>query len=122
MPPHTRAFVAASAHAVLSSKKVAGLYDHAAGRHLRIAAECRNDRVQAFDGESGVRFGGTLPDLFDEGDEVFISLQVNGTTARGYDRGSATFFEVRVTDQLAQLYDHGESTWFAFDVQFAEPA
>jgi hypothetical protein len=117
MHPHTRAIVAASAYAVMTGDKVAGIYDHAADRHLRIAAECREGRLQAYDGERSAKFGGTLPDLYDQGDETFVSLEYDGAVGRGYDRGSANFYEVRVTGQSVQLYDHGESAWFAFDVQ-----
>jgi hypothetical protein len=119
MHPQTRAVVAASAYAVMTGNKVAGIYDHKAGRHLRIAAECRGERLQAYDGERSVNFGGTLPDLYDAGNEAFVSLETDGATVRGYDRDSASFYEVNVTDQLVQLYDHGESTWFAFNVQVA---
>lgn len=117
MQPHTRALVAASAHAVIIGRKVAGIYDHAAGRHLRIAAECRDNRVQALDGERSARFGGTLPELFDEVDGTFVSLEADGKRARGYDRGSGGFYLAEVTDRLVQLYDHALETWFAFDVQ-----
>lgn len=120
MHSHTRAIVAASAYAVIIGKKVAGIYDHAAGRHLRIAAECRDGRVQAYDGDRAARFGGSLPELFDDGDRAFISLAVEGMTAQGYDRGSASAYVANVTDRVVQLYDHGEGAWFAFDVQIAE--
>ncbi|WP_116090321.1 hypothetical protein [Sphingomonas crusticola] len=119
MQAHTRAIVAAAAHAVITGRKVAGLYDHAAGRHLKIAAECRGDRVQAFDGERGAKFGGTLPELFDEGDKAFVSLEFEGRAARGYDRGSAGFYVANVSDRLVQLFDHSQNAWFAFDVRIA---
>lgn len=120
MHPHTRAIIAASAYAVITGKKVAGLYDHAAGRHLRIAAECRGNRLQAHDGDRSVNFGGMLPELCEHGDDGFVSLERDGSIARGYDRGSASFYEVRVKDRFAELYDHGESAWFAFNVQVVE--
>jgi len=120
MQPHTRAIVAASAHAAIIGRKVAGIYDHAAGAHLRIAAECRDRRVQGFDGERAAKFGGILPELFDEADRTFISLEVDGMTARGYDRNSASAYVANVTDRLVQLYDHSQSAWFAFDVQCAD--
>lgn len=119
MHSHTRAMVAASAHAVIIGKKVAGIYDHAAGRDLRIAAECRGNRLQGVDGDRSAKFGGTLPELYDDGDKVFVSLTVDGATARGYDRGSAGFYEAEVSERLVQLYDYSQSTWFAFDVQIA---
>jgi hypothetical protein len=120
MQPHTRAIVAASAHAIITGRKVAGLYDHAAGRHLRIAAECRDGRLQAYDGDRAARFGGTLPELFDEGDRAFISIEAEGSSARGYDRGSASAYVANVTDRVVQLFDHGAGAWFAFDVQHSE--
>jgi hypothetical protein len=119
MHPHTRAMVAASAHAIITGKKVAGIYDHAAGRDLQIAAECRGNRLQGVDGDRSAKFGGTLPELYDDGDKVFVSLTVDGSTARGYDRGSAGFYEAQVKERLVQLYDHSQNTWFAFDVQIA---
>lgn len=119
MHSHTRAMVAASAHAVITGKKVAGIYDHAAGKEVRIAAECRGNRLQGVDGDRSVKFGGTLPELYDDGDKVFVSLTVDGTTVRGYDRGSEGFYEAKVSEQLVQLYDHSQSAWFAFDVQIA---
>jgi hypothetical protein len=112
--------VAASAHAVIIGKKVAGIYDHAAGQHLQIAAECRGNRLQGIDGERSAKFGGTLPELYDGGDKVFISLEADGTTARGYDRGSAGFYVAEVTDRGVQVFDHSQGDWFAFDVQVAE--
>lgn len=117
MLPHTRALVAASAHAVVIGRKVAGIYDHAAGRHLRIAAESRDRRVQGVDGDRSAMFGGTLPELFDDGDKMFVSMEIDGTTTRGYDRGAAGAYVAEVGDRLVQLYDHGEAAWFAFDIQ-----
>lgn len=119
MLPHTRVLVAASAHAVIIGRKVAGIYDHTADRHLRIAAESRDRRVQGVDGDRSVMFGGTLPELFDDGDKMFVSMEVDGATARGYDRGSAGAYVAEVGDRLVQLYDHGEGAWFAFDIQTA---
>lgn len=119
MQPHTRAMIAASAHAVITGRKVAGIYDHAAGEHLRIAAECRANRLQGIDGDRSARFGGTLPELYDENDKVFITLTVDGSSARGYDRGSSGFYDATVSEGVVQLYDHSESTWFSFDVQIA---
>jgi hypothetical protein len=119
MNPHIRAMVAASAHAVIIGKKVAGVYDHVAGRHLRIAAECRGDRLKGLDGDRLAKFGGTLPELYDAGDKASVTLDTDGATARGYDRSSAGFYVAQVTDRLVQLYDHNEKAWFAFDVQVA---
>lgn len=120
MHAHTRALVAASAYAILSGGKAAGLYDHAADRHLRIAAESRGNRLQAYDGERAVAFGGTLPELYDAGDKAFVSLTLEGATARGYDRATASFYEATVTDRLVELFDHGEGAWFAFTIQIAD--
>ena len=117
MHSHTRAMIAASAHAVITGKKVAGIYDHAAGRHLRIAAEHRLNRVQGVDADRSAKFGGTLPELYDEADKVFVSLEANGSTAHGYDRGSEGFYVAEVGDRVVQLYDYSQSTWFSFDVQ-----
>ncbi|RYE54033.1 MAG: hypothetical protein EOP18_08160 [Rhizobiaceae bacterium] len=119
MLPHTRAIIAAAAHSFITGNKVAGVYDHAAGRHLRIAAEARGDSLQGLDGERSARFGGTLPELSDAEDKAWLSLEIDGTTAKGYDRGSSTHFSVTVTDRQVQIYDHGLSEWFAFDIQIA---
>lgn len=119
MSPHTRAMVAAAAHAFIVHKKVAGIYDHSAGRHLRIAAEARGDQLQGFDGDRSVRFGGSLPELYDAGDKAFVSLEIDGMSAKGYDRRSSSHYSVTVSDRLVQLYDHSQSTWFAFDIQVA---
>ena len=120
MQPLTRALIAASAHAVITGKKVAGIYDHAAERHLLIAAECRGNRLQGFDGERQVKFGGTLPELYDEANAAFVSLAIEGARATGYDRSSSGFYTAEVTERQVQLYDHSENAWFAFDVQVAE--
>jgi hypothetical protein len=114
--------VAAAAYAFIVGKKVAGIYDHASGRELRIAAECRGDQLQGFDGDRAVKFGGTLPELYDAGDKTFVSLEIDGAKARGYDRSSSSFYEAQVTDRLVQLYDHSQSAWFAFDIQDMELA
>lgn len=119
MVPHTRAMVAAAAYAFITGRKVAGIYDHSAGKHLRIAAEARGEHLQGFDGDRSVRFGGTLPELYDAGEKAFISLEIDGTTARGYDRGSSSPYSITVTDRVVQTYDHSQSAWFAFDVQVA---
>ena len=120
MNPHTRAMVAASAFAYLAGKKVAGIYDHAAGRDLQIAAEFRGDALQGFDGDRQVKFGGRLPEIHDTGDKNFVSFEAEGAMVRGYDRGSSTFYTAKVTDGVVQVYDHGESVWFAYDVQDAD--
>ena len=86
---------------------------------LRIAAECRGNRLQGLDGDRSVRFGGTLPELYDEGDKAFVSLNVEGSTARGYDRASEGHYEAIVSEAQVQLYDHNQGTWFSFDVQVA---
>lgn len=111
--------VAASAHAFIIRKKVAGIYDHTAGRHLRIAAETRGDRLQGLDGDRSVMFGGTLPEIYDEGDKAYLSLAIDGTTARGHDRASDGAYVAEVSERLVQVYDHSQSAWFAFDIQVA---
>ena len=116
MQPHTRALVAASAYAVISGKTVAGLFDHTAHEQLQIAAECRGNRLQGADGTRSVAFGGTLPELYDDGDKAFISLEADGSEARGYDRGSGSHYVARVSDRLIQVYDHSQGAWFAFEV------
>lgn len=117
MKPHTRALIAASAFAFVTDRKVAGLYDHAAGKDLQIAAERRGDRLQGFDGDRGAQFGGTLPEIQDGGDRSFISFEIDGANVQGYDRGSATAYTAHVTGGLVQVYDHSQSVWFAYDVQ-----
>jgi hypothetical protein len=119
MAPHTRALVAAAAFAFITGKKVAGVYDHSLGKNLRIAAECRGDQLQGFDGDRLAGFGGQLPEIYDDGDKVFISLEIADGSVRGYDRGSACSYVAKVTDQQVQVYDHGASAWFAFDIQTA---
>jgi hypothetical protein len=119
MHPHTRALVAASAHALIIGRKVAGIYDHHAGRHLRIAAEARERRLQGLDGDRDTRFSGTLPEIFDEGDRAYVSMEIGGTTARGHDRGSATSYVAQVSERVVQVYDHEEAAWFAYDIQTA---
>lgn len=122
MYPHTRALIAATAFAFVTGKKVAGLYDHSAGRDLRIAAESRGKHLQGFDGDRGARFGGTLPELFDTGDKAFVSFEFQGTRVQGYDRGSSGAYSANVTGGLVQLFDHSENAWFAYDIQNAESA
>jgi len=122
MYPHTRAMIAAAAFAFVTGKKVAGLYDHSARRDLRIAAECRGDRLQGFDGDRAAKFGGTLPEIYDAGDKAFVSFEMNGTKVEGYDRRSSGFYTAHVIDGLVQLYDHGQGAWFAYDIQDAEAA
>lgn len=120
MQPHTRALIAATAFAVLTGKKVAGLYDHSATRDRRIAAERRGDQVQGVDGDRAAKFGGTLPEIFDAGDKAHISFEVEGTKVRGYDRASSTFYDAQVSDGVVQVYDHGADAWFAYDIQDAD--
>lgn len=117
MQSHIRGVIAAASHAVVTGKKVAGLYDHAAGRHLRIAAEARGKRLQGHDGDRDATFGGTLPELRDAADGASLHIVVEGDEVRGYDRSSSGHFSATVSERLVQLYDHAEGTWFAFDVQ-----
>jgi len=114
--------IAAAAFSFITGKKVAGLYDHSAGRDLRIAAECRGDQLQGFDGDRAVRLGGTLPELYDAGDRTFVSFKIEGTKAKGYDRRTSSFYEAHVIDDVVQLYDHSQNAWFAYDVQDPEAA
>ena len=127
MRSHTRALVAAAAFTFATGKKVAGIYDHSAARDRRIAAECRGDRLQGFDGDRGVKFGGTLPELYDAGDRTFVSFETDGETMhdlkiRGFDRGTSTFYTAQVRDGLVQIFDHGENAWFSYDIQNADAA
>lgn len=122
MQPHTRAMIAAASFAFVTGRKVAGLYDHAAGKDLRIAAERRGDQLQGVDGDRSAHFGGKLPDLYDGGDDSFVSFAIDGANVQGYDRGSSTAYTAQVTDGLVQVYDHGQLTWFAYDVQDANAA
>lgn len=119
MQPHIRAIIAASAFALIGGKKVAGLYDHKAGRHLRVAAEARGGHVQGYDGDRDARFGGTLPEIRDTDGGVSLHIEAGDGTIRGYDRSSSGHFSVVVSERVVQLYDHSESAWFAFDVQVA---
>ena len=116
MKPHTRAIIAASVFAIGKGEKVVGVYDHAARKHLKIAAEHRDGRLQAFDGDRSAYFGGDLPDLYDHGDKAFVTINSTGMTAQGYDRGSNGFFTARIGDGLVELYDHAENAWFAYNV------
>lgn len=122
MSPNTRAMVAAAAFAFITGRKVAGVYDHSEGRDRRIAAECRGDRLQGFDGDRSEKFGGTLPELYLAAGKTFISMEIEGTRARGYDRASSGFYEAQAVDGLVQVYDHGEGAWFSYDMQDAELA
>ena len=119
MQPHTRAIVAASAYALVTGEKVAGLFDHVAGRHLRIAAEAQGGHLQGYDGDRDVRFGGTLPELRDTGEGLSVHMEVHQAAVRGYDRSSADHFTAEISDRLVQLYDHAEGAWFSFAVQVA---
>ena len=122
MLSHTRALVAAAAFAFTTGKTVAGIYDHSAGRDRRIAAECRGDRLQGFDGDRGVKFGGTLPELYDAGDRTFVSFETGDDKIQGFDRGTSTFYTAQVRDGLVQIFDHGENAWFTYDIQNADAA
>jgi hypothetical protein len=117
MLPHTRAMIAAAAHAFINDGKVAGIYDHSVGKHLRIAAEGRDEHLQGFDGDQMTRFGGTLPELRDSGNGFRVHMVVEGSTARGFDRISSTAFTAEVKAGLVQLHDHARGEWFAFEVQ-----
>lgn len=117
MQPPLRAMIAAASHAFVLRRKVAGLYDHEAGRHIRVAAEAKGQHLQGYDGERDARFGGTLPELRDMGEDATVHMTVQGTETRGFDRGSASHFTTRVTEEQVQLYDHGAAAWFAFDVR-----
>lgn len=119
MLPHTRALVAAAAHAFMFGKKVAGVHDHSEQRDLQIAAEAQGERLQAFDGDRSAQFGGNLPELYDAGDKAFVSLEIDGLLARGYDRGSSSHFSITVAGELVQLYDYEPGAWFAFSIQLA---
>lgn len=117
MLPHTRAMIAAAAFAYTDGRKVAGVHDHSCGLDLRIAAEARGSQLQGYDGDRAAKFGGALPELFDGGDKSYLSLEIDGLTAKGYDRGSSTHYALKITDQIVQLYDHGHSEWFSFSIQ-----
>jgi hypothetical protein len=111
--------IAAAAHALMFGRRVAGVHDHETGRDLLIAAEARGDQLQGFDGDRSAKFNGTPPELYDAGDDAFVSIEIDGLKARGYDRRSCSHYSLSVTDQVVQLYDHGEGCWFAFSIQVA---
>ena len=117
MSPQTRAMVAATAHAFIFGKKVAGVHDHTTDQDLQIAAEVRGGRIQGFDGDRSAKFSGTLPELYDSGDDAFVSLEIDGATARGYDRGSSSHYSLRAEGQVIQLYDYAAEAWFVYSIQ-----
>ena len=117
MLPHTRALVAASTFAFVTGKTVAGIYDHLAQRSLKIAAQVQGDQLQGADGDRGTSFGGALPELYDAGDQAYISIEVDGLSATGFDRGSSHAYTARVEDDCVQIYDHGAKSWFTYDIQ-----
>jgi hypothetical protein len=119
MLPHTRAIVAAAAYAFMFREKVAGVHDHSEKRDLQIAAETRDEHLQAYDGDRSARFGGDLPELYDAGDEAFVSLAIDGMTAQGYDRNSSSHYSLTATDGMVQLYDHTPAAWFDFTIRVA---
>ncbi|MEO6717963.1 MAG: hypothetical protein ABIM50_12045 [Novosphingobium sp.] len=120
MLPHTRAMVAAASYAFTTGKKVAGIHDHWSGQDLQIAAECRGNALQGFDGDRSVMFGGTLPELYDAGDKTFVSIEIAGAKVRGYDRGTSSSYAAQVSDGLVQLYDYSYGAWFEFNIQVVE--
>lgn len=122
MQSHTRALAAATVFAVITGKKVAGMFDHAAGHDRRIAAECRDDRLQGFDGDRNVAFGGTLPDILDAGNGSFISVERDGDGMKGYDHSTSGFFNANVENGLVKLFDHSQGAWFAYDIQDPDAA
>jgi hypothetical protein len=121
MAPHARAMIAAAAFAFITGKKVAGMHDHSSGKDLRIAAECRGDQLQGYDGDRSCGFGGALPELYDAGARSFVALEIDGANAQGFDRASASAFSAHIADQRVQLYDHVKSAWFTFDIEVVEP-
>jgi hypothetical protein len=122
MDADIRAVVAAIAFASATGKPVAGLFDHDAARDRRIAAQRRDDRVQGFDGERNVAFGGTLPEIRDEGSNAYISFALAADKITGFDRASGVHFEARTGDGIVQVFDHARGAWFAYDVQDAGAA
>lgn len=122
METHTRAMIAAAAFAHVTGKPVAGIYDHAAGRDRKIAAEFRGSRLQGHDGDHAVTFGGSIPELYNGENNNFISFDAQGAIVKGYDRESSSFYEAHVSDGVVQLFDHSQSAWFAYDIQDAGAA
>ena len=120
MAPHTRAMVAAATYAFISGRKVAGIHDHWSGQDLDIAAEARGKHLQGYDGDRRAQFAVTLPELYDAGDNNFVSLALAGSRAKGYDRASASHYAVEVSGAQVQLFDYSLNAWFAFDVKVAE--
>lgn len=112
--------VAAAAYAFISGRKVAGIHDHWSAQDLQIGAECCGKHLQGFDGDRGAQFAATLPELYDAGDNNFVSLEIAGSKVKGYDRASASHYAAEVSGVQVQLYDYSQSAWFAFDVQVAE--
>jgi hypothetical protein len=98
------------------------MHDHFSGKDLRIAAECRGNQLQGYDGDRGAGFGGQLPDLFDAGAQSFVSLEIDGAKAQGFDHASATAYTAQVEDRRVQVFDYGENAWFTFDMVVAGPA
>lgn len=117
MLPHTRAIVAAAAHAFMFGRRVAGVHDHDSGEDLRIAAEVRGDRLQGMDGDRSSKFSGSRTEIYDAADNAFVSMEIDGLKAHGFDRGSSSQYSLTVTDQIVQLYDHSTGVWFAYSIQ-----
>ncbi|WP_420384359.1 hypothetical protein [Novosphingobium sp.] len=122
MQPHTRALIAAVAFVCITGKTVAGIYDHAQKRDLRVAAQKRGDQVRGVDSERDAKFGGALPEIYDSGDKAFFSVEHDGATVKGYDRHSSGFYSAQVVAGVVQVFDHSLGTWFSYDIQDADAA
>jgi len=120
MQPDIRAIIAASSHALVTGKTVAGLYDQTADRHRRIAAEARGEHLQGLDGDRNVKFGGTLPELTETGTGAAIYMEIAEEATQGFDRSTSGHFTCRIEDQVVQLYDHADGAWFTFVAQAAD--
>ena len=115
MKPHTRAMIAAASFAVLTGKKVAGLYDHTTGQDLRIAAEARGDSVQGFDGDRAAKFGGTLPEIHDAADQALSRAPATAPHARPRPRLVNRLHRARRQQRRASLRSR-QNHWFSYDV------
>jgi hypothetical protein len=117
--PHKRAIVAAAVYSIVTGRRVAGVNDQAAGRHLWIAAECLGDRVHIYDGERRAWFGGTLPELCDHDGDAFLSLTRDGATIHARDWTAAGSCTATADDRTVLIFDVDEQVSFAFAIQMA---
>ncbi|MDE1989753.1 MAG: hypothetical protein KGI82_04730 [Betaproteobacteria bacterium] len=116
MHPLTRAGIAYIAGALASGKTGAGVFDYAHCKNYVFSGSVNHAYVSVFDHHRQCHITGHPEQLYDQGQEVFISIILSSTHFTGYDFCDSRAFCGDVDGSTVTFHEQDSMTRFSFRI------